>query len=144
MPEESIVAKSMTTREMVYGMPDMTWAPKVDEVRSEAGGWLSLAAGASADFASQITATDLLTGVGTLSSAGIRFHLRTLIVAANGKATVNLVDGTSTKLTVKLTTAGMVALNDMKAHVFKTDCRAVGTSGIVRVTVGGIRETVLA
>ncbi len=102
MPEESIVAKSMTTREMVYGMPDMAWMPKIDLIRSQVGGYVNIAGGASGSITTQITQTDYMTGKGTLTSAGMKFYLKTLYVGhpSNTIATVTVLDGTTTAMVV--------------------------------------------
>lgn len=149
MAEDRMTVETLTLKELVWGAHDQTWREKIDEIRSQGGGFASIAAGASLDLASQITGTDLLTGRGTLSSGGIRFWLKDLIVANVGthESRVILYDSTGKKMYVYVTTGGTagaaVYLQGLHGKHFSTDCRVGTTSSAVKVTVGGIRETIL-
>lgn len=149
MPEEQMVVSRLSIYEMVYNMLDGTWNEKIDDVRSRRGGRLSLAAGgASGDVSSQLTKTNVLTGVGTLSSAGMKFHLEDLFVTNNaGKLnTLDIMDSTTTMLSVILASSsvGTHVLKDFKGLICSTDCRVVVGTGPVHVRVGGLIQVVLA
>lgn len=155
--EKSDIPDVLTLRELVQSMTDGTWNGKIDEIRSEAGGFLSLAAGAaSGNMSTQITKTDVLTGKATLASAGMRFHLRDIIIknsAAKG-ATVTICDGTTAasvkKMVFNLTTGStntvgcMVNVRGIVGRYFSNTVRVQATTGAVAVALGGIREIVLA
>lgn len=170
MPEDRTVPENMTMKELVLGVPNMTWDGKIDEIRSEKGAYLSLVAGAaSGDFSSQLTDTrmegGILTGVGSLASAGIKFLLRDLILtngAAAKLATITISDGAATAATIRArfiivgaasaatvgsaliaATPGTTRYTDLKGIKFSSDVRIAAGTGPVHATIGGIRLAIL-
>lgn len=146
MSEDRLNPELHTTRELLYNEVDGTWYRKFSKDKSEVGGYLSFAAGgASGDFSSQLTETKLLTGVGTLSSAGMKFHLKDIVVNNDALAlnTMVVMDGTATQMVYTLSSGAanvLTHLQDIVMHRFSSDCRLVFGTGPVHVTVGGWRE----
>lgn len=147
MADERIVPEMLSTREQFWGGGDQTWRGRLDPIRSEHGGFKMLGTASSADFSSQLTKTDLQTGKGTLASGGMRFRLKHVILTYTTGVAVTFLDSTTTMAHFTLEVGSALPTCrefDVSTRHFSTDCRVVTTTGDVGVTIGGIRETILA
>lgn len=153
--DDEMVVKNLTVREMVYNVLDGTWNEKIDPTRSEAGSFISAAVG-TGTITSGITKTRLLTGLGTLASAGMKFHLKEVVVAGPKAGALYLWDGTACtaaagkcKLRIQLATQTVAGGNlcvqakDIHGAVFSSAVRYKVTTGMA-VHIGGLVEVILA
>jgi len=69
--------------------------------------------------------------------SGKTFYLRTLVVQSDVANTIEILDGTTTKLKVTLTGAGSKEITNIKGLLFTDAVNAVATSGNAVVAVGG-------
>ena len=148
MSEDRLDPEMMTVQELVQGQLDGHKYIKIDEIRSEVGGLLSLnaasAVGSASDFSSQLTDTKLMTGRGTLSSAGLKFRVKNIYIENGAKKACTFVlwDYTTKRMQIIVPSAGL-NLTDVRMHHFSTDCKVVCGTGPAHVTIGGIAEIVL-
>ena len=151
MPEPRINPEVLLIKEKLYSETDGKWYRKIDEMRSEAGAFMSLATASSGDVTSQITddrsAGGTLTGVGTLTSAGIKFLLREILVASETAAIVSVHDGATTgnkKLRVNLSGPMTKGFTCLKGARFSTEVRLHANTGPVSVHLGGLKYVLQA
>jgi hypothetical protein len=150
MPEPRITPELHTTKEMLYSESDGKWYKKMDRARSEAGAYLSMGTASSGDITSQLTDTrsvgGVLTGVGTLGSAGMKFLLKEILVSATKAATVSLHDGATTgnkRLNIIVGSGSVVRYSDLDGIRFSSEVRVLVTTGDVGIHVGGLRYSLL-
>lgn len=139
MPEDRLDPELLTLKELQYCEADGRWYKKTHPERSEAGAFMSLGTATSLDLSTLLTKTETLTGVGSLSSAGMKFLLKSILCYSTKKVTVTLKDGTSTKAIFAVASGANVEFRDVHGMKFSTDCRIVTTTGDVAIHVGGLR-----
>jgi len=149
MPEERIVPEVYTTKELVLGCPDMSWEGKIDEIRSEVGGYVSVAAAGSGTVTTALTKTGLLTGKGTLTSAGMKFLMRHIFVAHPSASVMSLtvLDGATTAMVLIVhgsANAWPMNLNLSASRRFSSSVHFKAGGGIARVAVAGLRLVIQA
>lgn len=131
--------RTIVYREMVQDQNTGKWKRKIDEIRSERFGYRAFTSAGSAGMASQ------LCSFATLTSGGVRFHLRSVIaMSTTGDVELYLREDASAganKFALHVPSGGHTVVNDIRGVYFDRDCRvAFPTTAEVRVTVGGIIE----
>jgi len=139
----------LTFRELEYNEAEKKFHYKINELRSEVGGFksgMSKTTGASQNFCSFLTKLDsrssgVTTGYASLVSGGFKFMLKEILcVATSAKvmsATVRVLDNTTQKLAVKFFT-GAVGTNQRTLHIKDLYGVKFGSSVIVRCSTAGV------
>ncbi len=149
----------LTFRELAYNEAEKKFHYKIDELRSECGGFRSGIANTSQNFTSFLTRLDsrssgVTTGYASLVSAGFKFMLKEILcIATSAKvasASVRFIDNGTTKLTVKFFT-GAVNANARTLHIkdlygvkFQSSVIVKASTAGVSVHIGGLRWSVQA
>lgn len=143
--------KSLIYRKLSQDQNDGVMKVQIDKIRSERYGHLHLSAAcvaASGDLSSS------LCSFGTLTSGGVKFRLRTVVINHAGSAgNICLNDGGTTASTKRVArfswssgpTTAMTRTNvytDIEGLYFKSDCRVIMSAACINVdiTIGGILE----
>ena len=150
--EDRLNPELLTFKELQYSEADKRWYAKIHEIRSECGAFIQLTDGASGvttgNLSTQLSDTrkmgGILTGKATLTSAGIKFLLKEILVSASGALhdlEVGVWDGGVQKLGVTISSAGVRHITDLKGCVFSSTCwvKADKAAVAVSVHVGGYR-----
>lgn len=151
--EDRLNPEALTFKEKLYSETDKRWYAKMDQIRSEAGSFKSAAVG-TGTLTTGLTITPLLTsGDALLSTTGMKFLLKEVIITCATAGVVSLWDGTgctaatgTQKLRVRFPTTTAIAhgprtiqLTDIHGCRFSSAVRYRATGSIAHIHVGGLR-----
>jgi len=129
---------SLIYRRLKQDQNDGIMKPEIDEIRSERYACEYMSGEATADLSSA------LCSFGTLTSGGVKFRLRSVVLGGKSGGTVRFYDGTVATANLVLALRNISGqtkeVTNLQGIYFKTECRVAQSGGSRYLTVGGILE----